>query len=170
MVFSYVRIHTAIEEAMARYGGWIGSAERAAPRLVRERDKIELALKAGDWLGQAVFIYASHSWTVIEDLSGGLDTRTITDWLKLAGRDELVYVSCNDAIAYSQIVVIENGQLLRHCLQDEDDPSANVNVGRLLEESEEPFADWIDVMRWIEDDEEKLEHTEQGWLWIHQAT
>ena len=140
------------------------------PRLVRERDKIDLALKDEDWLGQVVFIYASGSWTIIEDVSGGLDMRTITDWLKLAENDELVYVSCNDAIAYAQLVVIENGQVRRHCLQSEDDPGANVNVGRIPEESEQPFADWIDVMRWIEDDEEKPERTEQGWLWIHQAT
>lgn len=45
MVFSYLRIRCPVEEAMARYGRWIGAPELAPPRLVRERDKIDLALE-----------------------------------------------------------------------------------------------------------------------------
>jgi hypothetical protein len=57
MVFSYLRMRCPVEEAMARYGRWIGAPELGPPRLVRERDKIDLALADGTWLGLAVFIY-----------------------------------------------------------------------------------------------------------------
>jgi hypothetical protein len=29
---------------------------------------------------------------------------------------------------------------------------------------------WIDAMGWVEQDEDQLAHSEQGWLWIHRAT
>jgi hypothetical protein len=73
------------------------------------------------------------------------------------------------ALRYAGIVVVENGRLARQFLEDEQDPSANVDVGRLPEEAEEPFEAWIGVMGWVEEDEEKLARTEQGWLWIHRA-
>jgi hypothetical protein len=50
-----------------------------------------------------------------------------------------------------------------------EDPGANVDVGRLPEEAGQPFGDWIDVMSWVEADEEKLARREQDWLWIHRA-
>jgi hypothetical protein len=46
-VLSYVRLPCPLEEAMARYGRWIGLPEVAPRRLVRERDAIDLALADG---------------------------------------------------------------------------------------------------------------------------
>jgi hypothetical protein len=51
MVFSYLRLRCPVEEAMARYGRWIGKAELGPPQLVRERDKIDLALQDGGLVG-----------------------------------------------------------------------------------------------------------------------
>ena len=152
---------------MARYGRWIGAPEVEPPRLVLERDKIDLALSDGEWSGQAVFVYASGRWTVFEALSGGLDMRSAADWLKLANGGDLVFADYNDAIGYAELVVVESGRLLRHCRQCDDEPEVNVDVGRLPEEADAPFQDWIDVMGWVEEDEEKLAPVEQGWLWIH---
>jgi hypothetical protein len=169
MVFSYLRIRCPLEEAMARYGRWIGEPELGPPRLVRERDKIDLALKDESWLGLAVFMYSSGPWTVIEEVSGGLGARPAADWLRLAEGDDLVYAACNDAIAYAELVIVEKGKLVRHIMQDDEEPSMNVNVGRLPEEAAQPMGDWIDVTAWVENDEEKLARTEEGWLWIHRA-
>jgi hypothetical protein len=169
MVSSYVRMPCPLEEAMARYGRWIGAPELGAPRLVRARDKIDLALADGNWLGLAVYIYASGTWTVIEELSGGLGARPAAAWLALADGGDLVYAGYNDTIAYAELVVVENGRLARHFLQYEEDPSTNADVGRLPEEAGKPFGDWMDVLGWVEDDEEKLARSEQGWLWIHRA-
>jgi hypothetical protein len=63
MVSSYLRMRCPVEEAMARYGRWVGAPELGPPRLVRERDKIDLALADGNWLGLAVYIFASGPWT-----------------------------------------------------------------------------------------------------------
>lgn len=169
MVFSYLRIRCPVEEAMARYGRWIGVPEVGPPRLVRERDKIDLALADGNWLGLAVYIYASGPWTVFEEISGGLAVRSADSWLELAQGGDLVYAGYNDTVPYAELVVVEHDRLVRQFLGDEQDSSANVDLGRLPEEAEQPFGDWIDVMGWVEDDEEKIARSEQGWLWIHRA-
>jgi hypothetical protein len=49
MVFSYIRLHCSVEDAMARYGRWVGEPELGPPRLVPEKDHIDLALdEAGE--------------------------------------------------------------------------------------------------------------------------
>lgn len=169
MVLSYIRMPRPVEEAMSRYGRWIGAPELEPPRLVPERDSVDLALKDEEWLGLAVFIFQSGPWTVIEELSGGLSLRPAESWLELAAGGDLVYAECNDSIAYAQLIVVQQGRLVRHILDDEQDSGSNVDLGRLPEEAQEPLTDWVDVTRWIEEDEMKLERPEQGWLWIHQA-
>jgi hypothetical protein len=169
MVFSYVRLRCPVEEAMARYGRWIGLPELGPPRLVAERDAIDLASPDGDWSGLAVFIYASGPWSVIEELSGGLALRPAESWLELAQGGDLVYAGYNDTIPYAQVIMVERGRLVRQYLQDEQDPSADVDVGVLAEEARDPFGNWIDAMGWVEADEEKLDRPRQGWLWIHRA-
>jgi len=103
---------------MDRYGRWIGAPEVRPRRLVPEREAIDLALKDGDWLGLAVFVYASGEWTVIEELSGGLALRSAESWLELAQGGELVYAGYNDTVPYAQIVMVERGHLVRQYLQD----------------------------------------------------
>ncbi|MFL5249191.1 MAG: hypothetical protein ACJ79V_15340 [Myxococcales bacterium] len=125
---------------MARYGRWVGLPEVEPPRLVRERDKIDLAIKDGDeWRGLAVFVYAWGPWTVFEHLSGGLTGRSDENWLELAQNDDLVYIDCNDAALYAELLAASKGRLIRHFLQDEQDPGDNVNIGKLPEEGRERF-------------------------------
>jgi len=168
-VASYVRMRCALEEAMARYGRWIGAPELGPPRLVRDRDVYDLAFADGNWLGLAVFIYASGPWTVFEEHSGGLTLRSAESWLELAQGGDLVFAGYNDTIAYAQLVVVGRGRLVREFLQDEQDSSHDVNMGRLPEEAGQRFENWINVMGWVEEDNDKLAHLEQGWLWIHRA-
>ena len=168
-VSSYARLRCSLEEAMARYGRWIGAPEVAPPRLVRERDAIDLALADGEWLGLAVFIYASGPWTVVEELSGGLAIRPVESWLEFAQGGDLVYAGYNDTVPYAQLILVEHGRLVRQYLQDEQDSSADVDVGQLPEEAKHRFKTWIDVMGWVEEDEDNLARPQQGWLWIHRA-
>jgi hypothetical protein len=156
-----------LEEAMARYGRWIGLRELGPARLVAERDAVDLASPDGDWLGLAVLIYASGPWTVIEELSGGLAVRSPESWLELAQGGDLVYAGYNDTIPYAQVLMVQGGSLTRQYLQDEQDPSEDVDVGRLPEEESAAFGGWIDAMVWVEADQEKLDRPPQGWLWIH---
>lgn len=168
-VSSYVRVRCPVAEAMSRYGLWIGAPEVCPPQLVRERDAIDLALAEGEWLGLAVFIYASGSWTVLEELSGGLADRPVVSWLELAQGGDLVYAGYNDAVPYAQLIVVERGRLVRQYLQDEQDSSADADVGQLPGEAKQRFESWVDVMGWVEEDEDKLDRPQQGWLWIHRA-
>jgi hypothetical protein len=168
-VLSYVRLRCALPEGLDRYGRWIGAPEVAPRRLVREREAVDLALADDEWLRLVVFVYASGPWTVIEELSGGLSERPVESWLELADGGDLVYAGYNDAVPYAQLIVVERGRLVREFLQDEQDPSQDVNVGRLPEEAGERLETWIDGVRWAEEDELRLTRPEQGWLWIHRA-
>jgi|RhiMetdeSRZDD1v2_1073273.scaffolds.fasta_scaffold04627_3 hypothetical protein len=171
MVFSYIRLRCSVEDAMARYGRWVGEPELGPPRLIPEKDHIDLALdEAGaEWLGLAVFIYEADGWAVVEEVSGGLGTRPAEAWLALAAGGDLVYAASNDAVPYAQIIAIEGGRLVRNILKDDSDPTDDVDVGRLPEEASRPFKDWTDVAMWVETDEEKLDRPEKGWLWIHRS-
>jgi len=139
------------------------------PASARDHSVTNFSSAGQDWLGLAVFFYASGPWTVIEEISGGLSGRSAENWLELAQGGDLVYAGYNDAIAYAELVVVELGRLVRHYLQDEQDPSQDSDIGQLPEEARQRFESWIDVMSWIEEDEDKLQRPEQGWLWIHKA-
>ena len=168
-VLSYVRLRCALAEGLDRYGRWVGTPEVAPRRLVRDRDAIDLALDNEEWRGLAVFVYAFGPWTVIEELSGGLSERPVESWLALADGGDLVYAGYNDAVHYAQLIVVERGRLVREFLQDEQDPSQDVNVGQLPEEAGERMETWIDGARWVDEDELDLARPDQGWLWIHRA-
>jgi hypothetical protein len=168
-VSSYLRLRCPLEEAMPRYGRWIGAPELGPPRLVRERDKIDLSLADGEWLGLAVFIYASGPWTVFEELSNGLEMRSVESWLELAQGGDLVYAGYNDAVPYAQLIVVERGHLVRQFLQDEQDSSADVDMGQLPEETQQRFESWVSVMGWVEEDEDKFDRPQEGWLWVHRV-
>lgn len=156
---------------MARYGRWIAAPEIAPPRLVRDGEAIDLAMADDDWLGLAVYVYASGPWTVFEEISGGLAAWPAENWLRLADGGDLVYAGYNDAIGYGELVYVQGGRLVRQFLHDEQDPSADADVGRLPQEEEDPIADWVDVAAWVDQDEDEVATgAEQGWLWIHQAT
>ena len=126
------------------------------------------ALEDGQWRGLAVYIFSSGDWTVFQELSGGLAARTGEDWVRLADGGDLVFAGYNDAIGYGELVQVDRGQLVRQFLQDEQDPSADVNVGRLPEETQQGFVHWADAARWVDEDEE-FAFSDRGLLWIHQV-
>jgi hypothetical protein len=154
---------------MARYGRWLGLVEVEPPRLVRERDSLDLALEDGEWRGFATFVFAYGPWTVFDLLASGLSGRPIESWLELAQNDDLVYVDCNDAAQYAEVLAISQGRLVRHFLQDEQESSGHVNIGTLPEEDGKRFDDWVDVVAWAETDSDKILRPSHGWLWIHEA-
>ena len=166
---SYLRLRRSLEDAITRYGAWIKAPELAPPQEVAESDAIDLALENEQWKGLAVYIFASGPWTVFEELSGGLGARTAEDWVQLSDGGDLVYEGYNDAIGYGEFVRVDRGLLVRHFLQDEQDPSADVDLGKLPEEADEPLAHWTDVARWVDDEEEDFTGRERGLLWIHRA-
>lgn len=73
----------------------------------------------------------------------------------------------NDAIGYGELVKVERGQLVRQFLRDEQDPSADVNVGRLPEEPQQGLVDWADAAKWVDEDDEFSLGSDRGLLWIH---
>jgi hypothetical protein len=166
---SYLRLRRPWRDAMARYGAWLGAPELAPPQEVAEDDALPLALEKGQWKGLAVYVFASGPWTVFEELSGGHAGRPAADWVRLADGGDLVYEGYNDAIGYGEFVRVDRGQLVRQFLQDEQDPSADVDVGRLPEEAEQPLAHWADVAEWVDADDEDFTGRERGWLWIHRV-
>ena len=155
---------------MRRYGAWLDRPELTPPQEVAEGDAIDLALHEGQWKGLAVYIFAAGPWTVFEELSGGLAALPAEDWVRLADGGDLVYAGYNDAIGYGEFVRVDRGQLVRQFLQDEQDPTADVDVGKIPEEAGDRLARWADVAKWVDVEEEDFTGRERGWLWIHRAT
>jgi hypothetical protein len=166
---SYLMLRRPLEDAMARYGAWIGAPELAPPEKIDADEAIDAALDNDQWKGLAVFVFPSGPWTVFEELSGGLSSRPGAEWERLADGGDLVYVGCNDAVPYGEFVRVDRGKLVRQFLHDEQEPSENVDVGRTPEEGKEPLADWTDVARWLEEREDDFTPPDQGWLWIHRT-
>jgi hypothetical protein len=154
---------------MRRYSAWIGAEELAPPQEVAEREAIDLALDGDEWKGLAVYIFASGGWTVFEELSGGLGARPVEDWVRLADGGDLVYAGYNDAIGYGELIRVDRGRLVRQFLQDEQDPDADINVGRLPDEADRPLARWSDVAMLVDEEDEGFTGRARGWLWIHRA-
>src|SRR5262245_53355584 len=134
MVTSCLRLKRARSDAMARYGRWIGAAEVEPARLVNDDEYIDLALHEGNWRGLAVYIYEAGDWTVFEEVSGGLGGRSVSEWLSLADGGDLIYAGYNDAIGYGELVCIGSGNVIRHFIDDDQDPDARIDVGRLPHE------------------------------------
>jgi hypothetical protein len=167
---SYLMLRRPLEDAMARYGAWVGTPEVAPPREVRERDAIGLALDDDEqWKGMAVYVFASAPWTVFEELSGGLSGSPVEKWLALADGGDLIYLGFNDAIAYGELIWIEDGRVLRQFLEDEQEPGDDVNLGRLPGEATDPIEHWMDVEPWLQRQEDSFAEHGRGWLWIHEV-
>ena len=156
-------------DAMARFAKWLGYLpELAPPREVSLADSVDLACDDDDqWLGAALYIYENDGWTVFEDLSGHRGSIPADSWLSFAESDDFVFAGYNDAIEYGELIVIENGTVVREFLFDADDPDANVNRGVLAGNLIEPLKTWIEVAHFVDDDD--LAFSEKGLLWIHKV-
>jgi hypothetical protein len=165
---SFLRLRVPIAAAMIRFSRWLGCPELAAPVRVKILDASDLACdESGQWKGAAVFLYEVDGWTVFEDQSGELGALPPSRWQALAEKDELVFAGYNDAIHYGELVVIENGVILRAFMDDEDDPGARRDVGRLPQENTDPLRTWIDVASLVDDDPILRKAPGEGLLWIH---
>jgi hypothetical protein len=155
---------------MTRFSRWLGLPELAAPVRVKSSDAASLACnESGDWRGATVFVYEVDGWTVFEDESGELGVLPPRRWQELAEKDPLIFAGYNDAIHYGELVVIENGVIVRAFMDDEDNPAARRDDGRLPQESSDPIRSWINVASFVEDDPILLQSPAEGLLWIHSA-
>jgi hypothetical protein len=168
MVTSYLRVKRPLAEAMARYGRWIGSPEIEPARLVSDEESLDASLHDDEWRGLSVYIYEAGDWTVFEEVSGGLGDRPVESWIGLADGGDLIYAGYNDAIGYGELVCIAGGTIMRHYLDDQEDPGAKIDIGKLPHEDRNPLEDWTSVAEWVDRNEDEFfPGSEQGWLWIH---
>ncbi|HKP30462.1 MAG TPA: hypothetical protein VJU15_13705 [Gemmatimonadales bacterium] len=171
MVTSYLRLKGTRTDAMARYGRWLGAPEIEPARLVHDHESVDASLHNDEWRGLAVYIYEAGNWTVFEEISGGLGDRSAESWLALADGGDLIYAGYNDASGYAELVCIAGGKLIRHFLDDQEDPAAGIDIGKLPHEDRNPLEDWTAVAEWVERNEDEFfPGSEQGWLWIHEVS
>jgi len=163
---SYIRIRTPMSDAMARYAAFVGTPEIEPPTELDYGDSVRFACDGLDWRGMAVFVYENGEWTIFEDLSGHCGGRAAEAWLRFANSDDFVFAGYNDSIGYGELIVIRNRVIEREFLYDKESPEANADRGRLQEEGIEPIKSWIQVARFVDEDDLLL--GERGLLWIHQ--
>jgi hypothetical protein len=164
---SYLRIRLPKGDAMRRFAQWLALPELEPPVEVPAGQATDLSVEDGQWRGIALFIAEKQSWTVFEDMTGYLARTPIEKWLRLAGNDELVFAGYNDAIWWSELIVLQNGQVVREFREAEEAPEENVDRGRLAFEADAPLRRWFDVAGFVDEDElgYGLDH---GCLWQFQ--
>lgn len=164
---SYARIQLPLAKASARFARWIGLPELEPPRIVRGLEAVSAASAGGNWRAPvAVFVHESAGWTVFDDLTGGLAGYSSERWAAFAHNDELVFAGYNDAVPYGQLIVVRDGVIVREFLDDEQDPSHNVNRGRLESEGSSPIQNWIHAARFVDDDDLSDPGVENGLIWL----
>jgi hypothetical protein len=162
---SYLRIKLPKDEAMRRFAAWLNRPELEPPTEVKASNAVDLSCdKNGEWKGCAVFIYEKEGWTVFSDLAVYLRDMPAESWLKLAGKEELVFAGYNDSICYGELVVIKDEKVLREFLDYPDVPE-KVNKGCLEFEIDEPIRNWINAASFVDGDDLGYEE-DSGTLWI----
>ena len=168
-VNGYVRLPLPLPAALQRFGDWIGLPELEPPRRVRSRESFDLACIGEEWRGVAVFVHEANGWTVFDDYTGYLGALPAERWVALAGSDELVFAAYNDAIPYGQLIVVRDGRIVREFLHDLQDPSHNVNHGRLDLERATLIDDWVDAAWYVDSDELADDAADEGTLLLYRV-
>ncbi|MDM5247758.1 MULTISPECIES: hypothetical protein [unclassified Lysinibacillus] len=108
-----------------------------------------------DWIDEEIdkSIHISqheNGWTYFVDLEGeaffGL---TNESWMELAMDNSVTY-GYYDEDFNAELLVIENGKLIREFSLYEDEPDANENFGSIEYEKSSPIEDWNDVATFLE--------------------
>ena len=164
---SYLRIRLPLATALSRFGAWIGLPELAPPRQVDASRTIDDACNpGGNWRGIALFVHESDGWTVFDDLTGYLASVPASRWAELAAGDELIFAGYNDSVPYGQLLVVQNGSVVREFLEDLQDPRQNVNRGRLDFEHDSPIDGWAAAASFVDQDGLSDAGSEDGLLWL----
>lgn len=145
---SYFRINIRLDEAIARLEKW---EKRILEKIsANSSDAIDMCLdETGNWKkGACLFAYENNGWTVFEDLKGSYSDLEGEKWLEFAMKDSFVFAGYNDAILYGELVIIEDGKVMKEFMEDFDNPDFNRNNGSAYE----VIQDWADVASFVDDD------------------
>ena len=146
---SYFRIKLNMEEAVKRLCDWNGKEYKERIE-TKNSNAVKVSLdQNGQWKGSCLYAYENEGWTVFEDLMGGSSFIDVEQWLKFAKDDEFVFAAYNDAILYAEMVVIVDGIVTKHFIEDLDMPEDNVNEGDGVEDIDS----WVDVAGFVDEDE-----------------
>lgn len=153
---SYFSIKLNMDEAVKRLCDWTKADYKE--RIETGYSKaVDVSLdKDGKWKGASLYVYENEGWTVFEDLSGGYSFIEPEEWKKFAQKDEFVLAGYNDAILYAEMVVITDGVVTKHFIEDNDNPEDNINEGDGVED----IKNWVNVASFVDDDD--IVYSEEG--------
>ncbi len=157
---SYFRIKLGKKDAIKRLTAWVGQAakEQIDTELTQA---VPVSLdNAGQWKGDCLYMYENNGWTVFEDLSGGFSFMNVESWQEFAQNDPLVVAGYNDAVVCAELVVIENGAVVKNFVYCDDMPEDNINQGTAFNE----IAHWAAVASFV--DEDDLVYSDSGTVLI----
>lgn len=165
---SYVRLQVVRPAAMERFSAWLGLPEMEPPTVVHSSEAVDRAVTDGAWRGVSFLVFEHDDWTAFDDMTGILSTKTSADWLRLAADDRLVFAGYNDAVPCGQLVEVREGKIVRNFLDDQQDPTHNVNEGRLGFEGIYPINTWVEAASFVDGDDQAGSQ-DYGTLWIFRA-
>ncbi|AWB44666.1 hypothetical protein DCC85_10815 [Paenibacillus sp. CAA11] len=133
------KINLSLEEAKKRYREW-------------SNEDVQFEIdEAGICMADSIQISeAEEGWTYFIDFEGeaffGLSREA---WIKLAMDSSVIYAYYDENFN-AELVVIENGKLIREFARYEDEPDANADFGVLACEESSAIDGWEDVADYIE--------------------
>lgn len=154
---SYARIKQNKDEFVPRFLEWIKLKKISHLPGVDTSESIDLSIDDDEnWIGVSVLIFENGAWTVIQDLTGFLATKSPEDWRILSKGADLIFAGYNDSVPYGQFLEIKNGEICRDFLQDLQDPSENRDTGKSKLKNIR-IESWIDVAGFVDEDEIAVE-------------
>ena len=165
---SYFRIQLPLPEAQRRLASWLGLPELSGLVQTDSMCAVDLACwPGGGRRGAALFMSQVDDWSLFNDLTGGFSSTPASDWLKFAKTNSFVFAGYNDAICCGELVVIENGEILREFSDDRENPDTNLDFGRLPQEALAPIKSWIEVASFVDGDSSAF--SDEGLLWVRES-
>lgn len=147
---SYFRINIDLESAIKRLETWNRNsfAVRVESKYL---DAVGNCIDGnGRWKGKCLFAYENDGWSVFEDLTGAYSCISASKWIEFAKADKFVLAGYNDAIPYGEMIVIENGFILKDLF---DDPTGEDNLSHNVGDGHKNICDWCEIASFVDDDE-----------------
>jgi len=164
---SYFRIALSQDEAIIRLCEWIGKNPREAIDTDLSNAVTLACDKNGHWKGSAVYVYNNTGWTIFEDLTGSFSGMSAVNWMQFSGKESLIVAGYNDTIPYAELIVIENGEVIRDFFEESDIAENFRNIGKLPFETNDPINDWVGVASFVDEEtQDGIVFSEEGTLLV----
>lgn len=94
------------------------------------------------------FYKISDKWCVGNNMEG--NTYAIERLFDLSGNEEIIYIYFDEDDLEGELVIIQNGKIVRKLYDYFSTPELNENIGKIEYENDKKLANWVDIASYSE--------------------